>query len=66
MDRKKKTIEEMGIEIYQRGVGASGPELVDLVTKVMSANRDDPRDRNLRKKIGLAFRDLCNLCRRAS
>ena len=66
MIRKKKTIDEMALEIYQKGAGASGQELADLVTKVMSANRDDPRDGNLRKKIGQVFRDLCGLYRRAS
>ena len=57
------TVEQMAEEVWKRGVGASGPQLSDLVTEVMKSNGNDPQDPLVRGEIGKIFRTLL---RRAS
>lgn len=53
----KKTVDEMGDEVYRKAVDASALELYDIVSNVMRQNKDNPNDVILRAKIGKRFRE---------
>ncbi len=53
----KKTVEEMGDEVYRKAVDVSALELYDIVSNVMRQNKDNPNDVILRAKIGKRFRE---------
>ncbi len=55
---KIKTPEEMAEDIHAASRGASGPELADLVSKIMKENGYAPQDPVVRNQIGASFRRL--------
>ena len=55
----RKTPVEMADEVYEKGAGASGPELSNIVSEVMKANGYNPQDKPVRLDIGKNFRLLC-------
>ncbi len=54
--KKKMPVAEMAEELSAKAHGLSGPELVELVTKIMKEGGYDPQDSDIRNKIGNIYK----------
>lgn len=58
MHKKKMTVKQMAEKIYVDSDGASASELASIVSRVMERNGDNPSDLELRKQIGVEYKNL--------
>lgn len=55
---KKKPVDDMARTLYVEGTGMSGPELSDLVSKILKDGGYSPQDTETRKALGRAYQAL--------
>jgi hypothetical protein len=51
-------VKEMAEELWKESAGKSGPELSDLVGKIMMKGGYNPQDSKIRTEIGEIFRQI--------